>query len=177
MVDNVNLGRDSHFNHVIDVAKTTTGRGKVADQQRVAPGIHLSVDMDAKVSGSFESGAGRLISVNYTSETAPKWVALHINLGEVSLEDKAVLGIVVRSTAKEAVAMRVCLRSGTQNFVDEFFTKHIVAFSEPSTHLDILKLDDLPAHHPRGKVERDLIVFFPPTDSAFTISDIRLFIA
>lgn len=177
MVDNLNLGQDSHFNHVIDVAKQTAGRGRIANQQRVAPGVLLSVDPEAKISGTYETGSDRLISVDYTSEIAPKWLALHIQLGEIALEGKAVLGIVVRSNADEAAVMRVCLRSGTQTFVDEFFSKHIVAFSKPSTHLDLLKLEDLPQHHPRTKVERDLILFLPPTSSKFTISDIRLFIA
>lgn len=180
MVHNLNLSQDAHFNHVIETVKAGSGSGKLRNSAELSPDIFLSVDPGAEIRGSYESGSGGVVSVAYevTGTARPRWIAVHFRLGEVDLTGKAVVGIIVKSQAPNATACRVCLRTNQDgSFEDEFFAKNIVSYQEASTHLDLLKVDDLPVSYPLEKARRDLILFLPPTGGNISISDIRLFIA
>lgn len=185
MVDNLNVSQDSHINHAIEVAKQIENSGKIQNRKEIAPGIYFSIDTEANIDGEFTSGNGKIIDLKYFNVSepvhgkniTPRWIAIHFRLGEVTLNNKSAIGVIVKSEAPNAVTMRACLRSGTQeNFQDEFFSKYIVAYQNTSTHLDIIKIEDLPEECPLKKIERDLILFLPPFDASLTITDLRAFI-
>ena len=96
--------------------------------------------------------------------------------GGIDLRDAAVLGVVCKSQAPEATAFRFCLRSqAADGFRDVFLPKHVVAYAEPSTHVDLLKLegrDDVPAR----SEWRDLILFFSPQPAVVKLMDLRVFV-
>ena len=143
---------------------------------KLIPGAFFAIDAEGEVLGSCVTGGDTLLRIDYTVGRPPRWLALHMAVGGVDLEKAAVLGVACKSRAPEAATYRLCLRSATSNgFIDAFLPKHVVAFSETSTHIDFLKLEgheDVPA-----KAEwRELILFFQPSSAAFELLDLRIFI-
>lgn len=177
MADNLLLGPEAQVNHLTSLLRVTPGTGVLAEGARLAPGAFLSVDPEGQLTGQFKTGAGTVLDLSYEVQKPPRWLALHLELGALPLLDKAVFGIVCKSRAPQAATFRLCLRSAVQGgFVDAFFDKHVVAYADQSTHVDLLRLgarNDVPAEAPW----RDLILFFQTRSAQIHLNDLRVFIA
>ena len=141
-------------------------------------GIFFSSDPDAGIKGTYASNPDNMLSVKMRHEgkAQPRWQAFHISMGNVDLEQAAVLGVVLRSQAPASITTRICLRSQKDGeFLDYFFPKTLVSFSEPSTHIDLIDLASA-SDIPRSALDRDLILFFRPGEVELELLDLRLFI-
>lgn len=174
--DSLELGPDAQLNHAITLLQTARASAPLVDEKVISPGVFLSIDPEGDVSGEISNGHDGLIALNYTVLKKPRWLGVHMIMGNVDLSQAAIAGVVCKSHAQEAATYRICLRSGTdQGFQDTFFPKHIVAFQQESVHVDILKLssfDEIPSK----ATWRELILFFQTTSAAIDIRDLRFFI-
>lgn len=176
MTDNLLLGPDAQINHTIGLLRSVPADGRLSDGLRLAPGAFMALDLEGEVEGLCATGGESLLRLNYTTGKAPRWLALHMAVGGVDLGRSAVFGVACKSRAPEAVTFRLCLRSATASgFVDAFLPKHVVAFAEPSTHVDLLKLE---GHEnvPAQADWRELILFFQPRSAVCELLDLRVFI-
>ncbi len=176
-MDNLLFGPDAQINHTIGLLRATATDQPLADKIDLLPGVFLAIDTEeGEVTGRCVTGGVTLLRMEYTVSRSPRWLALHMAVGDVDLSKAAVMGIVCKSRAAEAATYRVCLRSATSSgFVDAFLPKHVVAFSEASTHIDLLKLEGY-EHVPAKAEWRELILFFQPRSAAFELLDLRAFI-
>ncbi len=176
VMDNLSFGPDAQINHTIGLLRATGSGGALTDGSAPVPGVFFVIDPEGKVEGSYTTGGDSLVQLSYTIATPPRWLALHLSLGAADLGKAAVFGVVCKSRATEAATFRLCLRSATAaGFVDTFLHKHVVAFSESSVHVDLLKLegrDDVPPQ----AAWRELILFFQTIPADFDILDLRVFI-
>ncbi|QUS35705.1 hypothetical protein [Falsirhodobacter algicola] len=159
--------------------KSKTESGEMFGDKDITPGVFVSIDPAAKLEGRYEIGGGKVIGVEYRNAggATPKWIAMHVSLGEVELTDNVLVGVVLRSSAPAAATFRICLRTYVDGqFQDEFFLKNVVSYQEDSTHLDVLRLDKVSPIFTRDRLKRELILFLPPNDTSVEISDIRVFI-
>lgn len=176
MTHNLLLGPDAQINHTIGLLRSAPADGRLADGLRLAPGAFMGIDPEGEVNGRCTTGGESLLQLNYTTGKAPHWLALHLAVGGVDLGRAAVFGVACKSRAPEATTFRLCLRSATANgFVDAFLPKHVVAFAQPSTHVDLLKLE---GHEnvPAQADWRELILFFQPHSAVYELLDLRVFI-
>lgn len=175
-MDNLLLGPDAQINHTIGLLRATSAKNQLVDQMKLMPGAFFGIDPEGKVTGRSVSGGGHLLQLKYTVGRPPRWLALHLAVGGVDLGKAAVFGVACKSRAPEAATFRLCLRSATpEGFVDAFLPKHVVAFSETSTHVDLLKLEGH-EHVPAQASWRELILFFQPSSADFELHDLRVFI-
>lgn len=176
IVDNLDFGLDAEVNHKLAVLRHEGGSGALQDAVSPGTGCFFSIDPEAEVIGSYRAGNGCLLDLKYEVRKAPRWMALHISVGGIDLTDASVIGLICKSTAEQAVTIRPALRSARPGgFFDAFLPKHVVAFSAPSTHIDILKLQGR-ADVPATAEWRELVLFFEPKSSAVTLRDLRVFI-
>lgn len=141
------------------------------------PGLVLHADPEAPRSGRWQSPRGRLLELETRPETSGRWLGLHLPLPLDDLSPLAWIGLAARSAASEALAVRVCLRSGLAagGFRDCFFDRHLLSQPAESDHLDMLAPDrcpDLPQRAPW----REIVLFLPPhRPLAWALHDLRLF--
>lgn len=176
MADNLLLGPDAPVNHLTSLLRTTRSSGILTEGASLAPGAFMSVDAEAKLSGQFKTGEGAVLNLSYEVQKPPRWLAMHLQLGPLPLSEASVFGVVCKSQALQAATFRICLRSGIAGgFVDAFFDKHVVAYADQSTHIDLMRLEsrsDVPTEAPW----RDLILFFQTRSAQLTVKDLRVFI-
>jgi len=177
MTNNIQLGPDAEANQLIRILKSQNPTGEIPCEAPIAPGIRFSFDPNAAFQGHLRDDPDAVLSFKIDRIEGSGWLALHIALGSVDLSGHSVIGFVCKSDAASAVAIKTCLRSGGEaGFTDCFFDKHIVAYGETSTHLDVIDISqnpDLPLQAPW----RDFVMFFPhdkPID--LTLRDLRFFI-
>lgn len=145
----------------------------------LCPGVTLHLDPGADLTGTWSSPAGRLIEM-HTAVTRPgAWFGLHIGLPAeaADLGPRRWIGIVARTSALRAMAIRVALRSGLETgggFQDSFLPRHILSQPRQSDHHDILcpaDLPDLPSRAPW----REVVLFLPPaTPVDWVLHDLRI---
>ena len=176
-MDNLDFGLDAEVNHKLAVLRSVGGNGALEDAVSPGIGCFFSIDPEGDVSGKYEAGNGNLLDLKYEVRKAPRWMALHVAVGGIDLTDASVFGLICKSRAEAALTLRPALRSARAGgFVDAFLPKHVVAFSAPSTHIDILKLqgrEDVP----KAAEWRELVLFFGAQSGALTLQDLRVFIA
>lgn len=175
-MDNLLLGPDAQINHTIGLLRASPTNKPLVDQMELMPGAFFAMDTEGEVTGRCVIGGDHLLRLDYTVGRQPRWLALHLAVGGVDLGKAAVFGVACKSRAPEAATYRLCLRSATsEGFVDAFLSKHVVAFSETSTHVDFLKLEGH-EHVPAQADWRELILFFQPRSAVFELLDLRAFI-
>ncbi len=179
MANNLYLGPDAQGRFLLTRLKAFEGRGAIqGGSTPVIEGVHFSVDPQAEVAGRFDSRPGRIISFSIKPRraTEPRWQALHLALGPLDLSGAGVVGVVVRSRAKQAVTTRICLRSGrSDSFVDHFLGKTLVSHAQDSTHLDAIDLTTA-TDLPRRADWRDLILFLRTSAVELEVLDLRFFV-
>lgn len=147
----------------------------LAPHDPLVPGVFFNFDPDATIRAEVESRPGSLLSAQFTVEGTARWMALHIQLGEIDLSDKMIIGLACRSMAPSSTTFRPCLRTpGEGDFSDTFFRKTAISYAEPSLHLDALQIET----HPELSIPapwRELILFFRPETGEIDLQDMRLF--
>jgi hypothetical protein len=144
----------------------------------LCPGVMLHLDPEAALTGRWSSPAGRLVEM-HTEVTRPgAWFGLHIRLPEAAadLEGRRWIGIVARTSAGRAMAIRVALRSGLEagGFQDSFLPRHILSQPRQSDHHDLLCPADLP-DLPQRAPWREVVLFLPPAaPMAWVLHDLRI---
>lgn len=175
-MDNLNFGHDAEVNHKLNVMHAINNTGALADGAVPSVGTFFSIDPGAEIKGNFSTGRGSHLKLKYSVLQQPRWLALHIPIGGISLASSLLVGIACKTSAAEARIIRIALRSAKQQgFVDTFFPKHVIAFSDPSAHIDFIKLSDT-YDVPLNAAWRDLVLFFPTESSALSLHDLRVFI-
>lgn len=179
MADNILLGPDAQVRFSLQMLRAHEGRGPIqSGTTPIRDGVFLSCDPETGIKGEFEATKANMVSIEISpsEQSNPRWLGLHVAMGPVDLSNAAVVGIAARSKAPSSITTRVCLRSGRSGqFVDTFFSKTMVSFAEPSTHLDLLDIGALP-DLPRQAAWRDLILFFRPGEVDLDLLDLRLFV-
>lgn len=179
MANNILLGPDAQVRFSLQMLRAHEGQGPIqGGTTSIRDGIFVSCDPEAGIKGGFEATKTNMVSIDIqpSEQSLPRWLALHVAMGQVDLSNAAVIGVVARSKAPSSITTRVCLRSGRSGqFVDTFFPKTMVSFAAPSTHLDLLDISALP-DLPRQAAWRDLILFFRPGEVDLDLLDLRLFV-
>lgn len=169
-------GADGQINHMISVLRRRHLEGPLKDDLRLIPGCQLHADPQLGLTGSYRSPKGRVLEIDAQMTGPGGWCALHIDLPARDLGVAEVLGFLCRAAAPEDQILRACLRSGTdKGFVDTFFDKHLLLYSEVSVHLDAITVPlrpDLPQIAPW----RQLILFLPTQSFRATLHDLRVFV-
>jgi len=174
--DNLLTGPDAEINHRIALLRTKSSEQRLVDSASPVPGVFFGVDPEAKIDGRFTTGGDGLINLDYVTKTTPRWLSMHFALGNADLGGRSVLGFVCKASAPEAATFRVCVRSAkAEGYRDVFFPKHVVAFSQVSTHVDLLRLEGLDGI-PEKAPWRDLILFFQTSSARIAVIDLRVFI-
>ena len=142
----------------------------------LAPGVWLHTDPEAVLSGQWSCPRGRLCEIEIMADTVGRWLGLHVALPPFEADAVTWLGFACRVHAARPIALRPCLRSGTETgFVDNFFDRHLLARRAESDHQGLLALErhpDLPAIAPW----RELILFLPPGENlSLAVHELRIF--
>lgn len=175
MSDNLLLGPDAPVTHTIDMLRSLPVRGAIEDGAQISAGAFIAVDPKGRVTGSYSTGSGSVIRMNYQVAQPVRWVTLNLPLGGVDFTSRTIFGVVCKSRAQQATTFRLCLRSATPDgFVDTFLDKHVVAFAQSSTHIDLVQL--VKRDVPLQAEWRQFLLFFPLTDADLEIEDLRVFI-
>lgn len=175
-MDNLHFGPDAQINHTIGLLRASPTDKPLVDKMKLMPGAFFAIDAEGEVTGRCVTGGDHLLRLDYTVGRPPRWLALHLVVGGVDLGKAALFGVACKSRAPEAATYRLCLRSATpEGFVDAYLPKHVVAFSETSTHVDFLKLEGH-EHVPAQADGRELILFFQSRSAVFELLDLRVFI-
>lgn len=173
---NYSFGPESEINYTAHILKKSSLKGKLSSRVDLVPGAFISLDPEGKFEGSFSSSEESLLSLSYRITKPLRWIGLHLTMGDVDFTDLTVLGVVIKSGAPVATTSRICVRSGIEaGFEDCFFPKHVVSFSEVSTHIDLLRIDQAAEKIPLQAPWREVILFFAPSDQTLTINDFKIF--
>ncbi len=173
---NTHFGLDAQVNHRIAALRAVPGEGDLKDLASPLPDVFFSIDPEAELGGRFRNGGEDLIHLSYDVVKKPRWIGLHLAAGALDLTGSTVLGVVCKSQGREAATFRICLRSAAQDgFVDAFLPKTVVAFAQPSVHVDLLRLDATDAV-PEQAAWREIVLFFQPDSADITLHDLRVFI-
>lgn len=160
MADNLLLGPEAGVNHSLALLRAEAFEKTVTPRVDLVPGIFVSVDPEASVSGNVSSVHGSLVSLRLTPDGPTRWMSVHLQLGAADLRQVQMLGVVCRAQAPKSVTFRMTLRSGVEGgFVDTMLRKTVVAYAEPSLHMDALDLSREPSV-PRTAPWREIILMF-----------------
>lgn len=160
MADNLFLGPEAEVNHGLGLLRAATFEKAVAPRVELVPGAFLSVDAEAAVSGMLTSVPGSLLSLRLAPNGPTRWISLHLRLGAADFRQVQMIGAVCKAQSPRATTFRMTLRSGVgAGFVDTLFRKTVVAYAEPSVHMDALDLTREPGI-PREAPWREVILMF-----------------
>ncbi|MDE4175252.1 hypothetical protein PXK01_13900 [Phaeobacter sp. PT47_59] len=175
MEHNLDFGAEAQANHSLAILRAMECDDAVEPGARFAPGVFLSVDPESDTTAQLVSRPGMLADIRFTTSRPGRWLSLNIELGAFDLSARDVIGFMCKSRAEDTITFRACLRSGTEGgFQDAFFGKRVISYDAPSTHADLIKLDereDIPATAPW----RELVVFFPSDLRQLSLIDLSLF--
>ena len=176
MTHSLDLGPEAGVNSILaTLRQLDRPAAPLGPGEHMVPGVFMDVDPEARIISEVESRPGSLLSARFTVESEARWLALHVELGDIDLSDRMILGLACRSKAPESTTFRPCLRNGTADgFSDIFFRKTAIAYAEPSLHLDALMIEA----HPDLNIAapwRELVLFFRPETSEVELQDLRLF--
>lgn len=176
MADNLHLGPEATVNHSVALLRAATFDKAVEPEVKLVAGVFLSVDPDVEIRGRMTSISGELLTVHFEMERPARWAGLHFQMGDLDFGDRQLLGVVCRSQAPKAGTFRICLRSGNEGgFHDMIFRKTVVAYAEPSIHLDALELAR-ESLVPKRSTWRELILFFQPETLDVSLLDFHVFV-
>ena len=175
MADNLLLGPEAGINHSLAVLRADAFEKAAQSRVDLVPGVFLSVDPDASVSGKITSAPGNLLSLRLTPNGPTRWMSVHFQLGAADLRQVQILGVVCRSQAPKSTTFRITLRSGVAGgFVDTLFRKTVASYAEPSVHLDVLDLTRETAV-PREAPWREIILMFDQAAVDVTLLNFGMF--
>lgn len=154
------------------------GGGLLRDGGELVPGMFLSIDREqGEVAARFDSAPGLMCQLSVEVTAPGRWLTLNLALGNADLSGLEVIGFWCRTRAPQVVTARAAIRTGLgEGFEDVPFTRHLVAFGDTSTHVDMLQLADFPVLRAEA-AWRNLMLGFEPESFALTIEDLRLLAA
>ncbi|MAW08318.1 MAG: hypothetical protein CME61_08580 [Halobacteriovoraceae bacterium] len=176
MTNNLNFGVDADANHALAILRASELDQSAVSDEPIVPGVFLSFDPESGTTGQIRSNANRLL--NFTGQAArpARWLSLNIKLGACDLSQSSIFGFVCKTRSDVTMSFNACLRSGLgDGFSDVFFGKRIVSFNQPSTHVDLFKLDERD-DIPLKANWRELLLFFPTELEQIDLVDLRLFV-
>lgn len=166
----------SKISQSVEALRALNFSGGITSEVIVSPGVRISFDSSINISGGYKSTPGMLIDLSYRSEAKLEWAAMHFSLGSVDFSKVQLLGVAIRGRADKSLICKIALRSyGISGFVDSFFEKTAVLYSEETTHLDHMRLESKDGKVPLPMSNRDLVIFMPDTSSDLRIEDIVIF--
>ncbi len=175
MVDNIHFGPAAGANHALALLRAETIDKTVQTQNPLVPEVFFSLDPDVRVSGTLKSVPGEVLSLHLVPEGPTRWMSLNIRMGAADLSQCQWLGVICQSRAPQSVTFRIMLRSGVDGgHLDTMFRKTVVAYSEPSTHLDALEITRDPMI-PRQARWRELILLFDTKAIDVTVLNFGVF--
>lgn len=148
-----------------------------ANGQVFLEGLWGSFDAEqAVLSGSYEAGDGALLKLAITAEKPGRWCTLALMLGEGTLDEGDVVGLVADLRSSRPASLTLCLRSmlGGSNR-DVVFDDGFVLTPEGGAQVALLRV-------PQGSVlcapdqRLVLLLELPQTDLEIVIQDLRLFV-
>lgn len=154
------------------------GAGPLSEDGTILPGAFLAMDrQQGEMGASFASAPGVLLDLQVTVTRPGRWLALNFALGNRDLSGLEVLGLWCRLRAPQVVTAKLAVRTGLgEGFEDAAFTRHLVAFPDSATHVDVLQLADFPVLWAEASW-RNLMLTFETKSFALTIEDLRIFAA
>lgn len=178
-MENTFLGPDADVRFSLNALRAHEATGSIsAEKTVILNGIILSYEAGGKLVGKYRSGRDNILSLSLTckSHTVPHWQCLTVSLNAMDLTGAGVLGVIARSSSPQSTISRFTVRSGRDgDFVDQPFSKSMVSFAAPSTHLDVVEIATAP-NLPIQAQWRDLILFFRPGPLEINILDLRVFV-
>ncbi|MEO8243513.1 MAG: hypothetical protein ABI832_14505 [bacterium] len=177
MTNNLAIGPTAAVNHSLALLRAAAFEIAVEPRLPLVPGIVLATDPAAVVLGTVTSRPGEMLSLHLMPQGPVRWVSLTLDLGWIDFGALDLLGIVCRTRAPRAVTMVVHLRTALEGGnVDVAFRKSVVAYAEPSLHMDAFDFSrDLGV--PRGMAKREVVVMFEHTDFAVDLLNFSVFVA
>ena len=143
----------------------------------LVPGIEFQADPEAELRGTVASVPGEVVAMDLAPNGPVRWVSLSFDLGIVALTDVQMLGVFCRTQAPKSLTFRMVLRTTIEGgFVDTAWRKTVVAFQNPSIHMDALDLSR-ETDVPRPAARRELIVMLPQAAFALSVLNFGLFAA
>jgi hypothetical protein len=175
MPDNLLLGPEAGVNYSLALLRADVFEKAVEPRVGLVPGVFFSVDPEASVTGSVLSAPGSLLSLRLTPDASTRWISIHMQLGAADLRQVQMLGVICRSQSPKSVTFRVNLRSGVdKGFVDTKFRKTVVAYGDPSVHMDVIDLTRDPSV-PREAPWREIILMFDTVALDVTLQNFGVF--
>ena len=160
----------------LDLMRHSRDSGDISDTLQLQPGLSLHADPALGIGGRYRSPAGRLLELDVTTTGTDGQITLHISLEAANLTTFAYIGLACRCAALKELAVRACLRSGTDDgFVDCPFDKHILALPAPLNHVDARHIQTHRAL-PETAPWRELVLFLPSQSFRWDLHDLRLFL-
>lgn len=175
MEHNLDFGAEAQANHSLAVLRAQAFEKAVSGDERFSPGVFVSIDPASDTKVVATSRPGELADLSFETQRPGQWLSLNFEMGDCSFSGRDIAGFMAKVQSEATMTFRVCLRSGIEGgFQDAFFGKRVISYEAPSTHADLMKLeerDDIPPHAPW----RELIIFLPPDVRQLSLKDLALF--
>ncbi|MGR3439043.1 hypothetical protein [Alterinioella nitratireducens] len=162
----------------LDTLRRETPDGRIVAEEEIVPGLRFVPDPEAGMTGHFSSPRGRLLELQVRHARPARWLGLHLRLDIEDITEIGLIGLATRIAAPTAMAVRACVRSGTETgFVDTFFDKTVATLPRPQLHLDVLETNGAHAALCAPAPWRELVLFLPMQDFRLDLHDLRVFAA
>lgn len=141
----------------------------------ITAGFNLHCDPDVGIEGDCSSPNQRLCELDIRSKGQGRWLGLHVMLPDFRMAEHRWITVAFRAHAGRNLAIKPCLRSGTEaGFIDTFLPVHCLVTAAPTDHTFLLaheRFPDMPIIAPW----RELVFFLPPAeDIKLAIHDLRI---
>lgn len=177
MINNIHLGPVAGVGHAIALLRAENFVKPVQPAVVLVPGIEFQADPEADLRGTITSVPGEVVALDVAPNGPVRWISLGFDLGIVALTDLQILGVFCRTQAAKSVTFRMVLRSTIEGgFVDTMWRKTVVAFQNPSIHMDALDFSREPGI-PRPATRRELILLLPQEAFALHLLNFGVFAA
>lgn len=150
----------------------------ISGDGRLAPGVWFDADPNAtKNEGSINTNGDGLLKLDFTGDAAGLWCSLNFDLGSRPFTDFSLIGVACRVQASRTTTARLVVRTflSEGGHVDTPFPDVLVAFSDESTHTNVLWTAQQPSLIVPAKW-RILILMLDPAGFDLEIRDLRFFV-
>ena len=174
--NNLSIEPEAHANHTVSLLKTQFLDAQVETEEHFVPGCWISFENNGQQVAKITSTEGEAFTLDFSVAHPGEWLSLNLSLGGFSLAERSIIGFVCNVSSPRPLTLRPCIRSGSESgFLDCFFDKHVIAYEQKSTHVDILEVGR-PHSLPAEAQWRDLLFFMKPETLTVTFHDLKIFI-
>lgn len=176
MPENINIGPDAQVNHALGRLRDATQSGEMRSHVPLEHGIFLRCNPDIEVRGHYVSLRDQMFELNVNALAESAWMALHLELPARDLTQSGFVGLTCRCASPVPQIIQPCLRTGTADgFVDCFFDEHILSRAEAHNHCGGVAIQGH-ARIPPQAPWREMLLFFPTQNFAWSLLDLRIFV-